>query len=73
MATTDDFDVDPVFNDQEEVMPLPIGGGETMASGDTLDQDAPTQRAASRAAPGRSSGRCRGSFLENKLRWSASR
>jgi len=32
MATTDDFDVDPVFNDQEEVMPLPIGGGETMAS-----------------------------------------
>ena len=67
MATTDDFDVDPVFNDQEEVMPLPIGGGETMASGDTLDQDAPTPEGGESRSTGTIFRQMSRVFLENKL------
>ena len=58
--------LDPVFNDYEREVPLPIGGGETISEGEFLGEDAIPEGGESTSTGGivRQMGRV---FVENKL------
>ena len=67
MTEPEDFELDPVFNDDEGQVPLPVGGGPTMTAGEFIERDALAPEGGESRTTGGVFRQMSTVFVENKL------